>query len=129
MLFLGALIIETPIFFILKDLMMGNLNIKIEKASNLLFILAVLLITIGFIVNEQLSEFLLIRSGVLCSFLSAFYAIYSFEFKGKSLKAIWSFLASKQTGTTTTKESIWLYQPFIFGMIGSVLALYSNPWI
>ena len=61
--------------------------------------------------------------------MSAFYAIYSFEFKGKSLKAIWSFLASKQTGTITTKESIWLYQPFIFGMIGSVLALYSNPWI
>jgi len=108
---------------------MGNYNINIASASNVLFGVALLLIVLSHFIEHQLLTFSLLRIGVFCALLSAFYAIYRFDFEGMTLKAIWSSLNEKQSKSLTTKESIWLFQPIIFGISGVVLALYSNPWL
>ncbi|OCW98081.1 hypothetical protein [Alishewanella sp. HH-ZS] len=106
---------------------MGNLNIKIGLASNILFALAIVLISAGAILDDNVVTFFTIRVGVFLSLLSVFYALFKYNEGDKTLKKIWED-KSNSSEKSFLKE-IWLLQPILFGILAVIIFVPNNPLI
>jgi uncharacterized membrane protein YgaE (UPF0421/DUF939 family) len=106
---------------------MGNFNIKIGLASNILFVLAIVLISAGAILDDNIVTFFAIRVGVFLSLLSVFYALFKYNEGDKTLKQIWED-KSNSSEKSFLKE-IWLLQPILFGILAVIIFVPNNPLI
>lgn len=105
----------------------GNTNLKLQFVSSGAFVLAILCLLAGTLLNGEIVTFYLHRLSAWAGFLACFYSVYAYLFGNPSFSEMWEKMRT-QNNKTVARE-IWLFQSLILSLLVVALFVFSNPWL